>query len=44
MHKIVVGKININSVRNKFGPLVAVVVLNIEILPITETKKTPHFP
>ena len=44
MHKIVVGKININSVRNKFGPLVTVVVLNIEILPITETKKTPHFP
>ena len=44
MHKIIVGKININSVRNKFGPLMAFVGENIEILPITETKKTPHFP
>ena len=44
MHKIVVGKININSVRNKFGPRMAVVAENIEILPITETKKTPYFP
>ena len=38
MHKIVVGQININSIRNKFDPLMAAVVGNTDILLITETK------
>ena len=38
MHKIVVGQININSIRNKFDNLMAVVSGNIDILMITETK------
>ena len=37
MHKTVVGQININSIRNKFDPLMAG---NIDTLLITET---PHF-
>ena len=35
MHKTVVGQININSIRNKFDPLMAG---NIDTLLITETK------
>ena len=42
MHKIVVGKININSIRNKFDPLMAFVVGNFNILLITETKIDSH--
>ena len=38
MHKIVVGYININPVRNKFDSLMATVAGNIDILPTTETK------
>ena len=38
MHKIVVGQININSIWNKFDPLMAAVVGNTDILLITETK------
>ena len=42
MHKIVVGKININSIRNKFDPLMAFVAGNFNILLITETKIDSH--
>ena len=38
MHKTVVGKININSMRNKFDHLMEAVSGNIDILLITETK------
>ena len=44
MHKIVVGQININSVRNKFDPLMATVAGNINILLTTETKIDSTFP
>ena len=44
MHKIVLGQININSIRNKFDPLVATVAGNIYILLITETKLDSIFP
>ena len=44
MHKIVVGQININSIRNKSDPLVAAVAENIYILLITETKLDSIFP
>ena len=38
MHKTVVRKININSIRNKFDHLMEAVSGNIDILLITETK------
>ena len=44
MHKIVVGQININSIRNKFDHLMAAVSGNIDILLITETKIDSTFP
>ena len=44
MHKIVVGQININSIRNKFDHLMAAVSGNIDILMITETKIDSTFP
>ena len=44
MHKIVVGQININSIRNKFDHLIAAVSGNISILLITETKIDSTFP
>ena len=44
MHKIVVGQINIKSIRNKFDPLTAAVAGNIDILLITETKMDSTFP
>ena len=44
MHKIVVRQININSIRNKFDPLMVVVAGNIDILLITETKIDSTFP
>ena len=44
MHKIVVGQININSIRNKFDPLMASVAKNIDILLITEFKIDSTFP
>ena len=44
MHKIVVGQININFVRNKFDSLMATVAENIDILLTTETKIDSTFP
>ena len=44
MHKIVVGQININSIRNKFDHLMAAVSGNIDILLTTETKIDSTFP
>ena len=44
MHKIVVGQININSIRNKFDHLMAAVSGNIDILLNTETKIDSTFP
>ena len=44
MHKIVVGQININSIRNKLDHLIEAVSGNISILLITETKIDSTFP
>ena len=44
MHKIVVEQININSIRNKFDPLMAAVAGNIDILLINEIKIDSTFP
>ena len=38
MHKVAVGQININSIRNKSDHLMAAVSGNFDILLITETK------
>ena len=38
MHKITVGQMNINSIRNKFDDLMAAVSKNNDIFLITETK------
>ena len=43
-HKIVEGQRNINSIQNKFDPLMAAVAGNIDILLITESKIDSKFP
>ena len=44
MHENAVGQININSIRNRFDPLIAAVAGNINILLVTETKIDSTFP
>ena len=44
MHKIAVGQMNVNSIRNKFDHLMTAVSGNIDILLITETKIDSTFP
>ena len=44
MNKIVVGHLNINSIRNKFDFLAHQVKGNIDILMISETKLDESFP
>ena len=44
MHKIVVEQININSIRNKFDPLMTSAANNIDILLITKTKTDSTLP
>ena len=44
MHKILVAQVNINTIRNKFDPLMTAVAWNIDILLITETKTDSTFP
>ena len=44
MHKIVVGQININSIRNKIDPFMAAVAGNIDILLINKTNIDSRFP
>ena len=44
MNRLNIGKLNINSIRNKFDLLVPTVVRNLAILLITETKIDSSFP
>ena len=44
MNKVVVGHLNINSIRNKFDFLAHQVQGNIDILMISETKLDESFP
>ena len=44
MSKIIVGQLNINSIRNKFDFLAQQVKGNIDILMISETKLDESFP
>ena len=43
-HKIIIGHLNINSIRNKFESLVTFVGNNLDILMISETKIDDTFP
>ena len=44
IHRIVIGQININSLRNKFDLLSNMISGNIDILLVTETKLDNSFP
>ena len=44
IHIVVIGQININSLRNKFDCLSSLISGNIDILLITETKLDNSFP
>ena len=43
-HRIIIGHLNINSIRNKFESLVTFVGNNLDILMISETKIDDTFP
>ena len=42
--RVIIGHININSIRNKFEPLVSFINNNLDILMISETKIDDIFP
>ena len=42
--RVIIGHININSIRNKFEPLVKYVGNNLDILMVSETKIDDTFP
>ena len=42
--RVIIGHININSIRNKFEPLVSFINNNLDILMISETKVDKTFP
>ena len=42
--RVIIGHININSIRNKFEPLVSFINNNLDILMISETKTDDTFP
>ena len=44
VNRIIIGQLNINSLRNKYGPLHALIRGNVDILVITETKLDESFP
>ena len=43
-HRVIIGHLNINSVRNKFESLVRFVGNNLDILMVSETKIDDTFP
>ena len=42
--RVIIGHININSIRNKFEPLASFINNNLDILMISETKIDDTFP
>ena len=44
MKNVIIGQLNINSLRNKFELLAEVIKGNLDILIITETKLDHKFP
>ena len=43
-HRIAIGQININSIRNKFEPFKKLVKGNLDIIVVTESKLDESFP
>ena len=41
--KLILGQLNINSLRNKFDPMKKTIGRNVDILLISETKLESHF-
>ena len=44
VNNVIIGHLNINSLRNKFSPLVELIQGNLDILIIGETKLDDTFP
>ena len=44
LNRILIGHLNINSLRNKFEILVSSIAVNLDILIISETKLDESFP
>ena len=44
VNRIIIGQLNINSLRNKYGPLHALIRGNVDILVTAETKLDESFP
>ena len=44
LNRLIIGQININSLRNKFDSLVAIIKPHIDILVVNETKLDSSFP
>ena len=44
LNRLIIGQININSLRNKFDSLIAIINGNIDILVVNETKLDSSFP
>ena len=44
LHNVIIGQLNINSLRNKFDSLVQLIHNNLDILILTETKLDHTFP
>ena len=44
LNRILIGHLNINSLRNKFEILVSSIAVNLDILMISETKLDESFP
>lgn len=43
-NRIIIGQLNINSIRNKFGQLKFIMERNIDVFLVSETKLNPTFP
>lgn len=43
-NRVIIGQVNINSIRNKFSSLFSMIDNKIDILLITETKLDDSFP
>ena len=44
VNRLIIGQVNINSIRNKFEALKSITTGNLDILVITETKLDESFP
>ena len=44
VNRLIIGQVNINSIQNKFEALKSIIIGNLDILVITETKLDKSFP